>query len=235
MARAMGGRGISMVGVLGASCAMAFFGSACAHGSVASVKAAAAVQESALVDSSTGSGGDAEAAVRESVAPAIAEGKYAVESIRSRATVDGIDQVIEISETGAKMKDRGGAEHTLTERGALTLGSDGACQLALAVSVDGEAPGVSERSCTWSVKGEKFFLGEAGSTNKTQYRIVKDGNRFTLEGVNDVGGDGKVVGDAKGERIVLVQGRGPIGSQSASTESKTGTEDTSTGPGADEI
>jgi len=34
--------------------------------------------------------------------PVLAAGKYAVESIRSRAQLDGVDQLIEISETGTK-------------------------------------------------------------------------------------------------------------------------------------
>ena len=58
-------------------------------------------------------------------------GKYAVESIRSRASLDGIDQVIEISEQGTRLTDTNGAEHMLTERGALLLSADGGCRLAL--------------------------------------------------------------------------------------------------------
>jgi hypothetical protein len=125
------------------------------------------------------------------------------------------------------MRDRAGAEHTLTERGALTLGAQGSCQLALAVSVDGEAPGVSERACNWKVEGGRFLLGESGAGTRTLYRVKKDGDKLILEGVSDVGPDGKVMGDAQGERIVLVQGRGPLGSQPASTESKVGTENSS--------
>lgn len=204
--------------------AMALFGSACAHGGAAKVQT-----------STVGSGGDSQVAQ----AAAIAEGRYAVESIRSRATIDGVDQIIEISEQGSKMKDRAGNEHTLTERGALTLGSDGACQLALAVSVDGEAPGVSERACTWKVVGEHFFLGEQGAGTRTMYRVVRDGDRYILDGLHDVATDGKKVGDAKGERIVLVEGRGPLGTQpAASSESKADTENTAatiSAPAADEI
>src|SRR5207248_10649534 len=40
--------------------------------------------------------------------PVLAAGKYAVESIRSRAQLDGIDQLIEISETGTKLTDANG-------------------------------------------------------------------------------------------------------------------------------
>ena len=50
--------------------------------------------------------------------PALAAGKYAVESIRSRAQLDGGDQFIEISESGTRLTDGNGAEHTLVERGA---------------------------------------------------------------------------------------------------------------------
>jgi hypothetical protein len=204
--------------------ALALLGSACAHGGAAKVQS-----------SSIGSGGDSPVAQ----AAAIAEGRYAVESIRSRATIDGVDQLIEISEQGSKMKDRSGNEHTLTERGALTLGSDGGCQLALAVSVDGEAPGVSERACTWRVDGEHFYLGEQGAGTRTMYRVSRDGDRYVLEGVHDVAGDGKKLGDAKGERIVLVEGRGPMGSQpAAASESRADTESTAatvSAPTADEI
>jgi hypothetical protein len=68
--------------------------------------------------------------------------------------------------------------------------------------------------------------------------VSKDGEKIVLEGVRDVGGDGKPVGDAKGERIVLIEGRGPLGSQpAASSETKADTENTgsSSGPSADEI
>ena len=228
--RANGGRGFSMVGLFGATCAMAIFGSACAHANAGSASAGVAAE---AANGEKGSGGDSAA----QVAAAIAEGKYAVESIRSRATIDGIDQIIEISESGSTMKDRSGNEHTLTERGALTLGGDGVCQLALAVSVDGEAPGVSERACNWKVEGARFFLGESGAGTRTLYKVKTEGDHLILEGVSDVGADGKILGDAQGERIVLVQGRGPLGSQTATTESKVGTEDASTveSPSADEI
>jgi len=222
------GQGGVKFGGLVVSAVVALLGSACAHGGQSAAKAHAMP--------AGGSGGDVATAVTQGAA--IAEGRYAVESIRSRATIDGVDQLIEISEGGSKMKDHSGNEHMLTERGALTLGSDGACQLALAVSVDGEAPGVSERSCTWKVEGEHFFLGEQGSGTKTMYKVVKDGERYVLEGLKDIATDGKHVGDAKGERIVLVEGRGPIGSQAAVTsDNKSDTESTSTtqGPSADEI
>jgi len=137
---------------------------------------------------------------------ALAAGKYAVESIRSRASLDGVEQLIEISEAGTKLTDSNGSEHVLTERGALMLDESGACRLALAVSVDGEDPGVSDRACTWAVDGDQFFLGDAsGAGTRTVYQVRKSPGRVVLEGVNDVDPSGKVVGDARGERIVLVE------------------------------
>ena len=91
--------------------------------------------------------------------PVLAAGHYQVESIRSRATLDGVDRLIEISETGTRLTDASGSEHVLSERGALTLAAGGMCRLALAVSVDGEEPGISDRSCTWELKDDVFFLG----------------------------------------------------------------------------
>jgi len=138
--------------------------------------------------------------------PSLAAGKYAVESIRSRAQLDGADQFIEISETGTRLTDGNGTEHTLTERGALLLHENGACRLALAVSVDGEEPGVSDRPCTWRVEGDQFFLGDAsGSGTHTVYQVKREGARVVLEGLSDVDAQGHVVGDARGERIVLVE------------------------------
>jgi hypothetical protein len=138
--------------------------------------------------------------------PALAAGKYAVESIRSRAQLDGVDQLIELSETGTRMTDANGAEHVLTERGALVLSENGICRLALAVSVDGEEPGVSDRSCRWHVDGDQFLLGDAsGAGTRTVYQVRRAGARVVLEGMNDIDPQGKVVGDARGERIVLVE------------------------------
>ena len=138
-------------------------------------------------------------------APALKAGKYSVESIRSRAQLDGVEQLIEISETGTKMTDATGAEHVLTQRGALVLVENGTCRLALAVSVDGEEPGVSDRACRWTVEGNRFLLGDAsGSGTRTVYQVLTSGGRVVLEGVNDVDVHGNVVGDARGERIVLV-------------------------------
>jgi hypothetical protein len=138
--------------------------------------------------------------------PSIVAGKYAVESIRSRASLDGVDQVIEISEAGTKLVDGGGNEHMLTERGALMLADNGACRLALAVSVDGEEPGVSDRSCTWEVAGDQFLLGDgSGTGTRTVYSVKRSGGRLVLEGATDVDPAGKVVGDAHGERIVLIE------------------------------
>jgi len=137
--------------------------------------------------------------------PALLAGKYAVESIRSRAQIDGVDQLIEISETGTKMTDATGAEHGPRQRGALVLVEHGTCRLALAVSVDGEEPGVSDRACRWTVEGNRFLLGDAsGSGTRTVYQVLTSGGRVVLEGVNDVDVHGNVVGDARGERIVLV-------------------------------
>lgn len=139
--------------------------------------------------------------------PQLNAGKYAVESIRSRATLDGVDQVVEISEQGTRIVDGNGAEHTLTERGALLLHESGVCRLALAVSVDGEEPGVSDRACTWALDGENFVLGNSkGQGTRTVYRVKRLGNKLVLDGINDVAPDGSVIGDAKGERIVLIEG-----------------------------
>ena len=139
-------------------------------------------------------------------APILGAGKYAVESIRSRAQLDGVDQLIEISETGTKMTDATGAEHTLTQRGALVLVENGTCRLALAVSVDGEEPGISDRACRWTVDGDRFLLGDAsGAGTRTVYLVHRAGGRVVLEGMNDVDPHGNVVGDARGERIVLVE------------------------------
>jgi hypothetical protein len=138
--------------------------------------------------------------------PSIVAGKYAVESIRSRAQLEGIDQVVEISEAGTKLVDGAGNEHLLTERGALMLADNGACRLALAVSVDGEEPGISDRACTWQVSGDTFFLGDAsGAGVRTVYKVRRSGGRVVLEGSVDVDSNGKIVGDARGERIVLVE------------------------------
>src|SRR5260370_1114104 len=106
--------------------------------------------------------------------PALAAGKYAVESIRSRASLDGHDQLIEIGESGTKLTDGNGAEHVLTERGALLLDVNGVCRLALAVSVDGEDPGALDRACTWAVAGDQFFLGDATAPgSRTAYQVNK--------------------------------------------------------------
>jgi len=138
--------------------------------------------------------------------PILAAGKYAVESIRSRAQLEGTDQLIEISETGTKMTDANGSEHVLTERGALMLGEDGLCRLALAVSVDGEEPGISDRTCRWNVDGDRFLLGDAsGSGTRTVYQVHHSGGRVVLKGMSDLDPQGKVIGDARGERIVLVE------------------------------
>jgi len=138
--------------------------------------------------------------------PVLAAGKYAVESIRSRAALDGVEQVIEISESGTKLTDGSGREHTLTERGALLLSDGGGCRLALAVSVDGEEPGVSDRTCTWRLDGDRFFLGDSsGSGTRTVYQVKRVGGRVMLEGMSDVDPQGNVVGDARGERIVLME------------------------------
>jgi len=124
----------------------------------------------------------------------------------ARAQLDGVDQLIEISETGTKLTDANGAEHVLTERGALMLGEDGLCRLALAVSVDGEEPGISDRTCRWKVEGDRFLLGDASGTGtRTVYQVQRSGGRVVLEGMSDVDPQGKVIGNARGERIVLVE------------------------------
>src|SRR6266446_193092 len=113
--------------------------------------------------------------------PVLSAGKYAVESIRSRAQLDGVDQLIEISETGTKMTDATGAEHVLTERGALVLGENGSCRLALAVSVDGEEPGISDRTCRWNMDGDRFLLGEqSGTGTRTVYQVRRTNGRIVL-------------------------------------------------------
>lgn len=138
--------------------------------------------------------------------PVLAAGKYAVESIRSRAQLDGQDQLIEITEAGTRLTDANGAEHVLSERGALVLEENGTCRLALAVSVDGEEPGISDRPCSWRVEGDQFHLGDAsGAGPRTVYTITRSNGRVVLEGVSDVDAQGNVVADAHGERIVLVE------------------------------
>jgi hypothetical protein len=160
----------------------------------------------ALLSAAAGAGtfGCAHAGAR--AAAGLGAGHYAVESIRSRTTIGGREQLIELSEDGTRVLDTSGDEHVLTERGVLFLADQGACRLALAVSVDGEEPGVSDRPCTWSVDGDQFFLGDGAGELRTVYRIHRSGERLVLEGVMDVAKDGKVLGDAAGERIVLVQG-----------------------------
>ena len=138
--------------------------------------------------------------------PALGAGKYAVESIRSRASLDGVEQIVEISEQGTRLVDSNGSEHVLTERGALLLSDTGSCRLALAVSVDGEEPGVSDRACTWQIQGDQFMLGDSsGAGTRTVYQIKRGAGRLVLEGMSDVDSKGNVVGDAKGERIILVE------------------------------
>jgi hypothetical protein len=134
-------------------------------------------------------------------------GHYQVESIRSRATLDGVERMVEISESGTRLVDSSGDEHVLSERGALMLAAGGSCRLALAVSVDGEEPGISDRMCSWEVRDDLFLLGDAnGEGARTAYRIRKVGDRLVLEGLRDVGPGGEDLGDASGERIVLVRG-----------------------------
>ena len=137
--------------------------------------------------------------------PMLGVGQYQVESIRSRATLEGVERMVEITESGTKLLDSSGAEHVLTERGALTLSSDGACRLALAVSVDGDKPGISDRACIWELKDDVFLLGDGRPDGaRTAYRVHRVGDRLVLEGMRDLGPSGKDVGDASGERIVLV-------------------------------
>ena len=148
----------------------------------------------------------AHAGARLAEKPVLGPGKYAVESIRSRAALDGVEQIVEISEQGTRLVDTNGAEHVLTERGALLLAEDGACRLALAVSVDGEEPGISDRACTWQVRGDQFMLGDAsGHGTRTLYQIKRGTSRLVLEGMSDLDAKGNVIGEAKGERIILVE------------------------------
>jgi hypothetical protein len=156
----------------------------------------------------------------------IAIGHYQVESIRSRAVLDGVERIVEISEAGSRMVDASGGEHLLTERGALVLSAEGRCRLALAVSVDGEEPGISDRSCTWESIGDVFFLGDGHEGARTAYRVRRAGDRYVLEGLKDLGPNGEELGDASGERIVLVpvQAR-PRGSPGPAHEAKNTPED----------
>jgi hypothetical protein len=143
--------------------------------------------------------------------PALSAGQYQVESIRSRAALEGAERLVEISESGTRLVDASGTEHVLTERGALTLGSGGSCRLALAISVDGEEPGISDRSCTWELRDDVFVLGDPqGGGARTAYRVRKIGDRFVLEGLRDLDAGGENVGDATGERIVLLRGAGRV-------------------------
>src|ERR1700730_18190946 len=84
------------------------------------------------------------------------------------------------------MVDATGGEHTISERGALVLSSEGRCRLRLAVSVDGDEPGVSDRSCTWETVGDLFFLGDGRDGARTAYRIRRAGERIILEGLKDL-------------------------------------------------
>ncbi|HTO97009.1 MAG TPA: hypothetical protein VMK66_08220 [Myxococcales bacterium] len=155
--------------------------------------------------------------------PALAAGKYAVESIRSRAQLDGQMQLIEINESGTRLTDASGTEHVLTERGALVLVENGSCRLALAVSVDGEEPGISDRPCNWRVDGDRFLLGDASGGARsvfTLYQVRKGNGRVVLEGVSDLDPQGNVVGDASGERIVLVERAPELAGRSADRTSE---------------
>jgi hypothetical protein len=172
----------SGVGVLVAAMA---FGAACAHGSGRAA----------------------------SDRPVLGVGQYQVESIRSRATLEGVERMVEITESGTRVVDSSGAEHVLSERGALTLSSEGACRLALAVSVDGDEPGISDRACVWELKDDVFLLGDGRPDGaRTAYRVRRMGERLVLEGMRDLGPAGEDVGDASGERIVLVM-RNPARAQ----------------------
>ena len=166
--------------------------------------------------------------------PMLGVGQYQVESIRSRATLEGVERMVEITESGTRLLDSSGAEHVLAERGALTLSSGGACRLALAVSVDGEEPGISDRSCVWELKDDVFLLGDGRADGtRTAYRVRKTGERLVLEGLRDSGPDGEDVGDASGERIVLLlrtpsrvpQPLDPITGQSHTSDGPTLTQD----------
>src|SRR5207244_11886687 len=137
--------------------------------------------------------------------PVLRVGHYQVESSGSRVTVDGVERVIEISECGTRLRDAAGAEHVRTERGALTLGAGGSCRLALAVSVDGEEPGISDRTCSWELKEDVFLLGDGrGDGPRTAYRVRKIGDHLVLDGLRDLGTREEDVGDGRGARMVLL-------------------------------
>jgi len=55
------------------------------------------------------------------------------------------------------------------------------------------------------VNGDVFFLGDRDGA-RTAYKVQRAGEKLVLEGIKDFGPDGEEVGDASGERIVLVQG-----------------------------
>jgi hypothetical protein len=153
--------------------------------------------------------------------PAFGAGRYAVESIRSRASLDGVAQMLELSEQGTRLVDVNGAEHVLSERGALVLSANGVCRLALAVSVDGEEPGVSDHACTWELQGDQFLLGDStGVGTRTVYQVKRSPGRLVLEGISDVDASGNVVGDARGERIVLVEKPVEVAGRSADRTSE---------------
>src|SRR2546425_12937277 len=62
------------------------------------------------------------------------------------------------------------------------------------------------RSCRWKVEGDRFLLGDASGTGtRTVYQVQRSGGRVVLEGMSDVDPQGKVIGNARGERIVLVE------------------------------
>ena len=140
------------------------------------------------------------------------EGEYVVESLHVLANVDGAARALDLSETPARIGRLDGGEHSIAERGVLTLAANGACELALAISVDGQAPGISDRACSWSVEGGSLILGAADGA-PGRYTITKNDNRYTLDGVVGSGVGGEPDGRANGERLILT--RGPAAAPSA--------------------
>jgi len=117
--------------------------------------------------------------------PVLAAGKYAVESIRSRAQLEGTDQLIEISETGPddryhRCRARPHAARRIDPQ------RERHCRLALAVSVDGEEPGISDRACRWSVDGPVPPGRRQRSGNSDDVRGAANRRRVVLEGMSDL-------------------------------------------------
>jgi len=140
--------------------------------------------------------------------PLLGEGRYSIESIRLR--LDGSRRLVDLSEGASTLRSEG-ADHTVAQRGVLALEAGGSCRITIALSVDGADAGTAERPCAWSSEGDRLSLGDA--QGRTTYRVAKDGDRYVLDALTEVDGAGKVLASPKGERIVIVEGRGPMASE----------------------